>query len=42
MINQGANSDGSISKQQAFRNMKKMGKKNPENFKEIMQKNLPE
>lgn len=28
MINQGTNSDGSISKQQAFRNMKKKWEKN--------------
>ena len=42
MINQGTNSDGSISKQQAFRNMKKKNGKKTENFKEIMQKNLPE
>ena len=45
MINQGTNSDGSISKQQAFRNMggkKEEKKKKTENFKEVMPENLPE
>lgn len=40
MINQGANSDGSISKQQAFRNMKKMGKK-PRKFQRNNAKESP-
>lgn len=40
MINQGANSDGSISKQQAFRNMKKWGKK-PRKFQRNNAKESP-